>query len=281
MLHLTGKVAGGWEKDMSTGLMEAQSSEEVPFVTAWPCSPPSGAEAQSRRWQLQGHCGCVTAHKCCCHQQTAHRQHGMWELICCNRGKKEMGWNLKLCTDGKTSYISLIHHQQDLMMIPPGERGNCWKQALGYEELSKSQKDKQRVKRSDLGKNRNIDRPLHVSSPVSCTNEGNQTWLLKTLSTDVLKPSRETPQHLCEVSLKVKRSYISLDPLVLQPGITLNILALSSWRSHNYKCWRTGIRCDATWCWIVLKNILNILSRHQYFRIRWEWSKALISVSIL
>lgn len=88
MLHLMAKGAGGWEKDMSTGLMEAQSSEQAPFVTAWPCSPPSGAEAQSRRQQLQGHCGCVTAHKCCCHQQTAH---GMWELICCNT-EKEMGF---------------------------------------------------------------------------------------------------------------------------------------------------------------------------------------------
>lgn len=46
-------------------------------------------------------------------------------------------------------------------------------------------------------------------------------------------------------------------PLVLPPGTTVNILALSSWRSHKYRCWRTGIRCDASWCWTVLKNILT------------------------
>lgn len=41
MLNLQEKVAGGWEKDMSTGSMKAQGSEEVHFVTAWPCSLPS------------------------------------------------------------------------------------------------------------------------------------------------------------------------------------------------------------------------------------------------
>lgn len=43
------KVAGGWEKDMSTGSMKAQGSEEVHFVTAWPCSLPS------RHLQVQQH----------------------------------------------------------------------------------------------------------------------------------------------------------------------------------------------------------------------------------
>lgn len=48
-LNLQEKVAGGWEKDMSTGSMKAQGSEEVHFVTAWPSSLPS------RHLQVQQH----------------------------------------------------------------------------------------------------------------------------------------------------------------------------------------------------------------------------------
>lgn len=133
---VTSHGEGSWGGGRKTGLMKAQGSEEINFVTAWPCLPASGTEARSRRWQLQGPCGCVTAHKCCCHQQTAYiqlqttnvcnkcRQHCMQELIRCNREKKEIRWNLKLCTAGTTSYTSVIHHQQDLTMIPPEKTGN-------------------------------------------------------------------------------------------------------------------------------------------------------------